>query len=111
MRTIITMPAYKAARTLARTYTEIPKDSYDHILLVDDASPDETVRVSRALGIETKRHASNRGYGGNQKTCYDWALEHDADIVVLLHPDYQYAPSRVPALVEPIRTGSIQTSR
>jgi glycosyltransferase involved in cell wall biosynthesis len=99
------MPAYKAARTIERTYREIPEGSYDRILVVDDCSPDETVDVARALGLETKRHETNRGYGGNQKTCYDWALEEGADIVVLLHPDYQYAPHRVPDLVEPIAKG------
>jgi len=105
LRTIITMPAYKAARTLEKTYREVPKDSYDQILVVDDASPDGTVEVARSLGLAVRRHESNRGYGANQKTCYDWALSEGADIVVLLHPDYQYAPHRVPALIEPIRQG------
>ena len=99
------MPAYKAARTLEKTYREIPAGSYDQVLVVDDCSPDHTVEVARSLGIPVRRHDVNRGYGGNQKTCYDWALEEGADIVVLLHPDYQYAPHRVPALVEPIREG------
>jgi glycosyltransferase involved in cell wall biosynthesis len=105
LRTIITMPAYKAARTLEKTFREVPKDSYDQILVVDDASPDGTVEVARSLGLAVRRHESNRGYGANQKTCYDWALSEGADIVVLLHPDYQYAPHRVPALIEPIRQG------
>jgi len=105
LRTIITMPAYKAARTLEKTYREIPKGSYDRILVVDDASPDDTVGVARSLGLPVRRHDVNRGYGGNQKTCYDWALSEEADVVVLLHPDYQYAPYRVPALIEPIREG------
>ncbi|MGH9318344.1 MAG: glycosyltransferase family 2 protein [Vicinamibacteria bacterium] len=105
MRTIITMPAYKAARTIEKTFREIPQGSFDKVLVVDDASPDDTVDVARALGLETRRHEVNRGYGGNQKTCYDWALAEGADIVVLLHPDYQYTPQRVPALVEPIRRG------
>ncbi len=99
------MPAYKAARTLEKTYREIPPGSYDQILIVDDASPDDTVGVARSLGLPVRRHEVNRGYGGNQKTCYDWALSEGADVVVLVHPDYQYAPHRVPALVEPIRAG------
>jgi glycosyltransferase involved in cell wall biosynthesis len=99
------MPAYKAARTLVKTYREIPPGSYDRVLVVDDASPDGTVEVARSLGLPVRRHEVNRGYGGNQKTCYDWALAEGADIVVLLHPDYQYAPHRIPALVGPIREG------
>lgn len=99
------MPAYRAANTLEKTYREIPEGCYDRILVVDDCSPDGTAEVARSLGLATKRHETNRGYGGNQKTCYDWALEEGADIVVLLHPDYQYAPHRVPALVEPIGQG------
>jgi len=99
------MPAYKAARTIERSYREIPDGCYDKVLVVDDASPDDTVTVAESLGLETRRHPENRGYGGNQKTLYDWALAEDADIVVLLHPDYQYAPSRVPALIEPIING------
>jgi glycosyltransferase involved in cell wall biosynthesis len=105
LRTIITMPAYNAERTLEKTYREIPKGSYDEVLVVDDCSPDDTFAVATALGLEVRRHDRNRGYGGNQKTCYDWALAKGADIVVLLHPDYQYAPQRVPALVEPLREG------
>ena len=105
MRTCIVMPAYKAARTLEKTYREIPPRCADEVLVVDDASPDRTVAVAESLGIPVRRHPENRGYGGNQKTCYDWALERGADAVVLLHPDYQYAPHRVPALLEPIRAG------
>lgn len=105
MKTIITMPAYRAAKTLEKTYRGIPTGSYDEVLVVDDASPDNTVTVAENLGLPVRTHSSNRGYGGNQKTCYDWALERNADVVVLLHPDYQYAPERVPALVEPIRSG------
>jgi glycosyltransferase involved in cell wall biosynthesis len=99
------MPAYKAARTLEKTFRELPLGSYDRVLVVDDHSTDETVAVAKSLGLPVKRHPENRGYGGNQKTCYDWALEEGADVVVLLHPDYQYAPQRVPALVEPIVSG------
>ena len=99
------MPAYRAARTIEKTYREIPTGCFDEVLVVDDASPDDTCRVTERLGLPTRKHPENRGYGANQKTCYDWALERGADIVVLLHPDYQYAPHRVPALVEPIRSG------
>lgn len=99
------MPAYRAAKTLEKTYQDIPTDCCDEVLVVDDASPDETVSVAKALGLPLKLHPQNRGYGGNQKTCYSWALEKKADIIVLLHPDHQYAPQEVPALVEPIRAG------
>ena len=99
------MPAHKAARTIERTYRDIPKDCYDAVLVVDDASPDNTVEVAQELGLPTRRHSKNRGYGANQKTCYDWALSEGADIVVLLHPDYQYSPECVPALTEPIASG------
>ena len=81
-KTVAVMPAYKAARTLEKTYREIPPGSFDQVLVVDDASPDDTVDVARALGLPVRRHESNRGYGGNQKTCYDWALAEGADIVV-----------------------------
>jgi len=101
----MTMPAYRAARTLTQTCREIPPRVVDEILVVDDASPDDTVRVAEELGLPVKRHPVNRGYGGNQKTCYDWALERGADLVVLLHPDYQYAPHKVPELLAPIREG------
>ena len=104
-RVIVTMPAYKAARTLEKTLGDIPRDSVDDIILVDDASPDETVEVARRLRIETIQHAENRGYGGNQKTCYDTALARGADVVVLLHPDYQYDPKMVTDLIAPILAG------
>ena len=105
MKTVITMPAYRAARTLEKTYRDIPEGCFDEILVVDDASPDDTVSKAEALGLPVKLHPRNRGYGGNQKTCYDWALERGADVVVMLHPDHQYAPQEVPALIEPIRAG------
>jgi glycosyltransferase involved in cell wall biosynthesis len=101
-RIIIVMPAYNAARTLERTYADIPHDLIDRIILVDDVSGDETVDIARQLGLDVIIHPQNRGYGGNQKTCYDAALEAGADIVVMLHPDYQYDATRIPALVEPI---------
>ena len=101
-RIVIVMPAYNAARTLERTYADIPHDLIDRIILVDDVSGDETVDIARQLGLDVIIHPQNRGYGGNQKTCYDAALEAGADIVVMLHPDYQYDATRIPALVDPI---------
>jgi glycosyltransferase involved in cell wall biosynthesis len=102
---VIVMPAYNAAKTLERTYADIPHDIVHHVILVDDVSRDETVEVARQLGLETITHRQNRGYGGNQKTCYDRALEWGADVVVMLHPDYQYDATRIPALVAPIVSG------
>jgi glycosyltransferase involved in cell wall biosynthesis len=102
---VIVMPAYNAARTLERTYADIPHDLVDHIILVDDVSRDETVDIARRLGLEVITHRQNLGYGGNQKTCYDAALAAGADVVVMLHPDYQYDATRIPALVEPILRG------
>lgn len=94
------MPAYRAALTLERTYREIPLDLVDDVILVDDASPDNTVEVATQLGIRhIIRHDRNKGYGGNQKTCYAKALELGADIVVMLHPDYQYTPLLLPAII------------
>lgn len=101
----IVMPAYNAAKTLERTYADIPHDIVHHIILVDDVSRDETVDVARTLGLEVIVHRQNRGYGGNQKTCYDRALEWGADVVVMLHPDYQYDATRIPELVAPILAG------
>jgi glycosyltransferase involved in cell wall biosynthesis len=99
------MPAYNAARTLERTYADIPHDLVHHVILVDDVSKDETVEVAKRLGIEVIVHRQNLGYGGNQKTCYDRALEWGADVVVMLHPDYQYDATRIPQLVAPILAG------
>jgi glycosyltransferase involved in cell wall biosynthesis len=99
------MPAYNAARTLERTYADIPRELVDLIILVDDVSADETVEVARQLGLHVIVHPQNRGYGGNQKTCYDAALEAGADVVVMLHPDYQYDATRIPALIAPILEG------
>jgi glycosyltransferase involved in cell wall biosynthesis len=104
-RLIVVMPAYNAARTLERTYADIPHDIVDQIILVDDVSRDETVDIARQLGLDVIIHQQNLGYGGNQKTCYDAALAAGADIVVMLHPDYQYDATRIPALVEPILEG------
>ena len=89
----IVMPAYNAEQTLKKTYDEIPFDIVDHVILVDDASTDSTSKLACSLGIQyILRHDDNKGYGGNQKTCYDKALQIDSDIVVMLHPDYQYTP-------------------
>jgi glycosyltransferase involved in cell wall biosynthesis len=104
-RVVIVMPAYNAALTLERTYADIPHDLVDHVILVDDVSRDETVDVAKRLGLEVIVHRQNLGYGGNQKTCYDRALEWGADVVVMLHPDYQYDATRIPQLVAPIVTG------
>ncbi len=104
-RVVIVMPAYNAARTLERTYADIPHDLVDHVILVDDVSKDETVGIAERLGLEVIVHRQNRGYGGNQKTCYDRALEWGADVVVMLHPDYQYDATRIPELVAPILAG------
>jgi glycosyltransferase involved in cell wall biosynthesis len=101
----VVLPAYNAAATLRRTYAEIPLDIVDDVILVDDASRDETVAVADELGLTVVRHARNCGYGGNQKTCYRTALARGADIVVMLHPDYQYAPRLVTAMASMIGSG------
>jgi glycosyltransferase involved in cell wall biosynthesis len=103
---IVVLPAYNAALTLEKTYREIPFNIVDDVILVDDASSDQTVEVGRKLGITNIiRHDKNTGYGGNQKTCYDAALNSGADIIVMLHPDYQYTPLLIPAMAEIIATG------
>ncbi len=102
---IIVMPAYNAAMTLEKTYYALPEGSYDQIILVDDASSDNTLEVASKLNITGIRHRKNRGYGGNQKTCYSKALEQGADIVVMLHPDYQYDPTIAKDIVQPILRG------
>jgi glycosyltransferase involved in cell wall biosynthesis len=96
---VVVLPAYNAALTLRQTYSEIPFDIVDEVVLVDDASKDATIDVAREVGIRhVIRHEKNKGYGGNQKTCYDKALELGADIVIMLHPDYQYTPKLIPAM-------------
>ena len=97
-RIVVVLPAYNAAATLERTYREIPQDLVDEILLVDDASQDETVSVAEQLGVPTFIHPANRGYGGNQKTCYREGLKLEADVFIMLHPDYQYTPKLIPAM-------------
>jgi glycosyltransferase involved in cell wall biosynthesis len=104
-RLAVVLPAYNAASTLRRTYAEIPHDIVDDVILTDDASTDDTVAVARELGIHTIRHQNNRGYGGNQKTCYATALERGADIVIMVHPDYQYSPRLVTAMASMIVSG------
>src|ERR1035437_4328307 len=103
---VVVMPAYNAAKTLERTYRDIPHEFVSRIILVDDVSEDDTVAVARQLGLDVLIHRQNLGYGGNQKTCYDAALAVGADAVVMLHPDYQYDATRIPALVGPILDGT-----
>ena len=102
---VVVMPAYNAAQTLERTYLDIPHDIVSGIILVDDVSQDETVDIARDLGLDVIIHRQNLGYGGNQKTCYRAALDAGADVVVMLHPDYQYDATRIPALIAPILSG------
>ena len=102
---VVVLPAYNAAQTLERTYADIPKDKIHQIILVDDVSRDQTVEIARALGLSVVIHVQNRGYGGNQKTCYLEALKEGADVVVMLHPDHQYDSKLVPELVRPIVDG------
>jgi glycosyltransferase involved in cell wall biosynthesis len=97
-RVVVVLPAYNAGRTLERTISEIPPGIVDELLLVDDASGDDTVEVARRLDIPCIVHPENRGYGGNQKTCYTEALKRGADIVIMLHPDYQYSPKLIGAM-------------
>jgi glycosyltransferase involved in cell wall biosynthesis len=102
-KVVVVMPAYNAAKTLRLTYDAIPKEDVDQMILVDDASGDETLQIARDLQLEVFVHARNYGYGGNQKTCYTEALKAGADIVVMLHPDYQYDPTLLPNLVAPLK--------
>lgn len=106
MKTIVVLPAYNAAKTLQKTVEDIPKDVVDDIILVDDKSSDNTAMAAKSLGLKVFVHDKNKGYGGNQKTCYKKALEMGADIVVMVHPDYQYDPKAIPSLIEPIKNGS-----
>ncbi len=104
-KVVVVMPAYNAEQTLRRTYDEIPHNIVDEIILVDDASQDHTAEVSRELGIQTIVHAENKGYGGNQKTCYKTAVSLNADIVIMLHPDYQYTPLLITAMASLLAEG------
>ena len=105
-KVVVVMPAYNAAKTLEQTYADIPFDIVDEVILVDDASTDETVKVAGTLNIQhVIRHDDNKGYGGNQKTCYTKALSLGADIVIMLHPDYQYNPKLIPSMANLIAEG------
>src|SRR6267142_602066 len=106
-KVVVVMPAYNAARTLRQTYAEVRDQGLvDRIILVDDKSRDDTVAVARTLeGVQVHVHDKNKGYGGNQKTCYHLALEAGADIVIMIHPDYQYTPKLIPAMVSIIGNG------
>jgi glycosyltransferase involved in cell wall biosynthesis len=105
LKVAVVLPAYNASKTLEQTYAEIPMDIVDDVILVDDASTDETAAVADRLGIHTVIHARNGGYGANQKTCYTVALARGADIVVMLHPDYQYTPRLLTAMAGMIASG------
>jgi glycosyltransferase involved in cell wall biosynthesis len=102
---VVVMPAYNAARTIEQTYSEVPLDLVDEVVVTDDASSDETVEVARRLGLRTIVHDENRGYGANQKTCYTEALRLGADVVVMLHPDYQYTPKLLAPMIGMITDG------
>src|SRR5438046_8620786 len=104
-KVIVVMPASNAGRTLRMTYEQLPKDTVNLVILVDDGSTDTTLEVARQLGLEIFVHNRIYGYGANQKTCYAEALRAGADIVVMVHPDYQYDPTLVPQIVEPITRG------
>lgn len=104
-KVIVVMPAYNAAQTLRVTYEDLPREHYDSVILVDDGSKDETARLARELGLRVFVHQRNLGYGANQKTCYVQALRAGADIVVMVHPDYQYDPRLLPDIVAPLKAG------
>jgi len=104
-KTVVIMPAYNAAKTLKMTYMALPHEVVDLVLLVDDGSTDETIDIARQLNLEIFLHNRNYGYGGNQKTCYIEALNANADIVVMVHPDYQYDPACLPDIIRPITAG------
>jgi glycosyltransferase involved in cell wall biosynthesis len=104
-KVIVVMPAYNAARTLRMTYETLPKEHIHSVILVDDGSTDETLEIARQLNLEVFVHTRNFGYGANQKTCYAEALKAGADVVVMVHPDYQYDPALLPDIIQPILTG------
>jgi len=104
-KVVVVMPAYNAARTLQKTYDEIPKDIVDEIIITDDNSSDDTVRIAKSLNIKLFIHPNNKGYGANQKTCYAEALRLGADVVVMLHPDYQYPPKLITPMAALITSG------
>jgi glycosyltransferase involved in cell wall biosynthesis len=104
-KVVVVMPAFNAAKTLHMTYAELPRDVVDLVILVDDGSSDETAKIARELGLELFVHNRNYGYGANQKTCYREALKAGADIIVMVHPDYQYDPTLLPEVIQPIERG------
>ncbi len=104
-KVVVVMPAYNAAKTLRMTYADLPRDMVDLVILVDDGSSDETLKIARELGLELFVHQRNYGYGANQKTCYREALKAGAGIVVMVHPDYQYDPTLLPEIIRPIVEG------
>ncbi len=104
-KVVVVMPAYNASKTLHMTYADLPHELVDQVILVDDASSDETTKIARELGLELFIHDRNYGYGANQKTCYREALRAAADIVVMVHPDYQYDPTLLPQIIRPIQEG------
>lgn len=108
-RVIVVLPAFNAAKTLRRTVEELPRDVVDEVILVDDASSDHTAQLSRELGLATYVHSQNLGYGANQKTCYREALKRQADVVVMLHPDYQYTPKLLTAMASLVAIGQYET--
>ena len=104
-KVVVVMPAYNAAKTLHMTYQDLPRELVDLVILVDDGSSDETAQIARDMGLELFVHNRNYGYGANQKTCYREALKAGADIVVMVHPDYQYDPTLLPEIIRPIQEG------
>ncbi len=104
-KVIVVMPAYNAEKTLEKTYRELPPGSYDDVLVVDDFSKDKTVEVAKKLGLKVIQHEKNKGYGANQKTCYTEALKMKADVVAMVHPDYQYDPKMLPEITKPLLDG------
>jgi glycosyltransferase involved in cell wall biosynthesis len=105
LKVVVVMPAFNAAQTLRKTYADLPHDAVDLVILVDDGSSDETTRIARELGLTVFVHNRNYGYGANQKTCYREALRAGADIVAMVHPDYQYDPTLLPEVIRPILEG------
>ena len=104
-KVVVVMPAYNAAKTLELTYADLPRDKVDLVIVVDDASADETAKIARELGLRLFVHTRNYGYGANQKTCYREAMRAGADIIVMVHPDYQYDPTLLPEIIHPIEQG------